>query len=274
LGLNMANNIIFLGTAGDSITYGKQFRASGGIVIKTDSNQLHIDPGPGALVRAMQTKINIRETTGVLVSNHSIIRSNDLNALISGMTYSGLDHKGVVVAHKNVIEGNEEIKPIIRNKCFDYVEKAITLEIGRKVGINDAEILATKSFGSNSMGFKITTTDFILGYTSDTEFRVELAEEFENVNILIVNCKNPEGIKEKGSMNTNDIIKLLEKIKPELTVITGFGIKMIEHDPINEARKIQKATGCQVMAAKDGLIINPTSYSAKNKQSRLKSFIQ
>lgn len=270
----MGDNIIFLGTAGDSIIYSKQFRASGGIVIKTDNNQLHIDPGPGCLVRAMQTKVNIRETTGILVSNYSILRSNDLNALISGMTYSGLDHKGVVAAHKSIIEGTEGLKPLIREECFNYVEKAIALETGKKVGINDSEIFATKTFNSEAIGFKITTSGFILGYTSDTEFRAELAEEFEDVNILIINCKNPEGFKEKGSMNTTDIIKLLEKIKPELTVITGFGIKMIEHDPINEARKIQKATGCQVMAAKDGLIINPTSYSAKNKQSRIKSYIQ
>ncbi len=270
----MANNIIFLGTAGDSIIYGKQFRASGGIVIKTDNNQLHIDPGPGTLVRAMQTKINVRETTGILVSNYSILRSNDLNALISGMTYSGLDHKGVIAAYTSIIKGSESLRPLIRNECFNYVEKAIALETGKKVGINNAEIHATKTFNADSIGFKIITLDFVLGYTSDTEFRAELAEEFEDVNILIVNCKNPEGIKEKGSMNTADVIKLLEKIKPELTVITGFGVKMIEHDPINEARKIQKATGCQVMAAKDGLIINPTSYSAKNKQSRLKSYIQ
>ena len=268
----MTNNIIFLGTAGDSITFGKQYRASGGIIIKIDDTQLHIDPGPGTLVRAVQMKINVRETTGILVSNDSILRSNDLNALISGMTYQGLDHKGVIVTQKRIIEGDDETTPLIKRECLSFVEKAIGLEVGKKVGINDCEVHATKTFGTDSVGFKIITPDCVIGYTSDTEFRAELIDEFEDVNILIINCKNPEILKEKYSLNTLDVIKILEKIKPNLTVITGFGIKMLEHDPINEARKIQKATGCQVMAAKDGLTINPLSYSARSKQKRLHKF--
>lgn len=267
------NNIIFLGTAGDSLIYGKQYRASGGIVIKTNNNQLHIDPGPGTLVRAAQMKINIRETTGILVSNNTVLKSNDINALISGMTYSGLDHKGVVVAHRSILEGTEEVSPMIRRDSINFVEKTISLDEGKKVAINDSEIYATKTFNTNSIGFKIVSPDFIIGYTSDTEYRAELADDFKDVNILIVNCRNPENVKEKGTMNSNDIIKLVEKVKPALTVLTGFGIKMIEHDPINETRKIQKTTGCQTMAAKDGLIIDPTSYSAKNKQSRIRSYI-
>jgi ribonuclease BN (tRNA processing enzyme) len=268
----MVNDIIFLGTAGDSKLFGKQYRASGGIVIVTNNTQLHIDPGPGSLVRAVQMKVNVRETTGILVSNNTILKSSDVNALISGMTYEGLDHKGVVVAQRNVIEGNEDDHPTITRECLSYVEKAIGLEVGQKVGINDTEVLATKTFGTESIGFRITCPDFIIGYTSDTEYRAELASSFENVNVLIVNCKNPESIKEKSSMNTTDIISLVEKVKPSLTILTGFGIKMIEHDPISEARKIQKETGCQVMAAKDGLRINPTAYSAKNKQKRLQGF--
>jgi len=268
----VVNDIIFLGTAGDAILFGKQFRASGGIVIVTNNTQLHIDPGPGSLVRAVQMKVNVRETTGILVSNNTILKSSDVNALISGMTYEGLDHKGVIVAQKNVIEGSEDDHPTITRECLSYVEKAIGLESGQKVGINDTEVYATRTFGTDSIGFKIACPDFTIGYTSDTEYRAELANAFEGVNILIVNCKNPEVVKEKNSMNTTDIINLVEKVKPALTILTGFGIKMIEHDPINEARKIQKETGCQVMAAKDGLRINPTDYSAKNKQKRLQGF--
>ncbi len=269
----MINNIIFLGTAGDSIIYGKQYRGSGGIIIKTPNTQLHLDPGPGSLVRAAQMKINIRETTGILVSNTTILKSNDLNALINGMTYSGLDHKGVIIADKKVIEGDEENPPLINRECLSFVEKAIGLEVGKKAAINDIEVHAVKTFGTESVGFKIITPNYVIGYTSDTEYRAELAEEFKDINIFIVNCKNPEGVKEKGTLNTLDVIKLVEKIKPDLTILTGFGIKMLEHDPINEARKIQKTTSHQTMAAKDGLIINPNSYSAFNKQSRLKSYI-
>ena len=52
----MQAKIIFLGTGGDSIVVGKQLRASGGIILQIDDNQFHIDPGPGALVRARQER--------------------------------------------------------------------------------------------------------------------------------------------------------------------------------------------------------------------------
>ena len=47
---------------------------------------------------------------------------------------------------------------------------------------------------------------------------------------------------------------------------------MIEADPISEAREIQKITGCQVIAAKDGTSINPATYAAKASQKTLRSY--
>jgi ribonuclease BN (tRNA processing enzyme) len=269
----MINNISFLGTAGDSIVYGKQFKASGGIVIRTNNNQIHIDPGPGALVRAAQMKINIRETTGIVITNNTTLASNDLNALISGMTYEGMDNKGVVIAKKEVIQGNEENIQILKKECFNYVEKVISLEEEQKVGINNTEITAIKSANNKSIGLKILTDTFTLGYTSDTEYFAGIADLYKGANIMILKCKNPEKLQEKNSLNTLDCIKILEKVKPKVAIITGFGIKMLEENPLNEARKIQKATGVQTMAAKDGLIINPDSYSVKNKQPRLNKYL-
>jgi len=266
------NNIIFLGTAGDSIIYGKQYRSSGGIIFKLSGIQLHLDPGPGALVRASQFKINIRETTGILISSPSVLRSNDINALIGGMTYDGLDHKGVVVGLFLSIQDSEN-SSIIRSESFSFVEKVISLKPDQKVGINNIDILAKKSFGDlNSINFKIYSPEFVIGYISESIYDSKLIEDFSDVDILIVNCKNPESVKSSKSLNTLDVIKLVEGIKPSLTVITGFGIKMLESDPIIEARKIQKTTGHQTIAAKDGLVLNPGSYATKSRQSRLGNF--
>ena len=44
---------------------------------------------------------------------------------------------------------------------------------------------------------------------------------------------------------------------------------MIKADILNEARHIQKETGVQVIAAKEGMVINPISYSANLKQKTL-----
>jgi len=70
-------------------------------------------------------------------------------------------------------------------------------------------------------------------------------------------------------MNSEDVIELLKKIRPKLAIITGFGIKMIQANPLYEAREIQHASKVQVIAARDGLSINPVSYSATLRQKTL-----
>ena len=42
----------FLGTGGARWVVAKQIRSSGGFWLQTDGANIHVDPGPGALVRA------------------------------------------------------------------------------------------------------------------------------------------------------------------------------------------------------------------------------
>jgi len=41
-------SIIFLGTGGDEYVVGKQLKGSGGIIVRVEGYQFHIDPGPAA----------------------------------------------------------------------------------------------------------------------------------------------------------------------------------------------------------------------------------
>ena len=70
-------------------------------------------------------------------------------------------------------------------------------------------------------------------------------------------------------------LKILSKLinkKPKLVIMTHFGIKMLKADPLYEARKIQKKTGIQIISAKDGMVINPISYSSGLRQKTLKMY--
>ena len=267
----MKAKIVFLGTGGDSIVVGKQLRASGGFILQMDDIQFHIDPGPGALVRARQEDINLRENTALFVSHSHINHCNDVNAVVSAMTHAGLDKIGVLVGNKTVIEGEGEIKPYVTDFYKNCVEKAIALESGAKIGINNIDIkaLPTKHSDINCIGFKFFTPEFTLTYSSDTAYSSDLLEIYKNSDILILNIINPFGIKQSGIMNTNDAIKLLSKLKPSLAIIQHFGIKMLSANPMTEAREIARKTKVQTIAAKDGLIVNPLSYAAKSKQKTL-----
>jgi ribonuclease BN (tRNA processing enzyme) len=270
----MANAVIFLGTGGDSIVVGKQLRSSGGIILQLEENQFVLDPGPGCLVMAKQANISIRETVAVLASHGHTNHANDLNAVLEALSVSGLDRIGVLVTSKKVVDGDEKEIPALKKRSHDFVERVLALEPGTRIGINNINIFTTKTkhFDSEGIGFIFDTPKYRIGYTSDTEFTDEIADQYKDCQILILNCKYPASEKHEGHLNTIDAANFIARAKPKLSVITHFGIKMIHADPIFEAREMQRQTGLDVMAAVDGLIINPMSYSAKMKQESLESF--
>lgn len=269
----MQPSIIFLGTGSGSVVMGKQLRATGGIVLQVDEHQLHIDPGPGALNSAKQFYVNMRETTCVLVSHAHIGHCNDVNAVISAMTHAGLDKKGVLAGNDLLINGDKFTNPYVTQFHKKCMEKYVVLSAGKKLGIDDIEIKATSTKHSiDNLGFKFQTNQFTLSYLSDTAYTPELIEEHKGSEIVILNVVNPFDEKTRHNLNSNNAVKLIEKLNPKLAVINHFSIKMLKADPLLEARKIHHKTKTQVIAAKDGMVINPLSYSAKRKQRTLKSY--
>ncbi len=269
----MNNSILFLGTGGDSIVVGKQIRASGGIVLKFGETMFMLDPGPGALVRSKQYDVNLREITAVLVSHNHVNHSSDLNAVISAMTYSGIDKRGILVADVETLNGSANEKPVISNFHKTLVERFIEMKPGTKIGINDVNIVATTAkHAPSSVGFKFYTDKFTVSYTSDTELCKELCEDHKDSDIIIINCKYPLELSQEGHMNAEDVINFLQKTKPKLAILTHFGIKMLDADPIYLAREIQKKTESQVIVARDGMSVNPISYASSLNQKKLDSF--
>ncbi len=268
-------SIIFLGTGGDEFVVGKQIRGSGGIVVQVEGYQFHIDPGPGALVRAHQAGINLRENTAVIVSHAHINHCTDANAVMAAMSHNGFDVNGVLISNMTFAHGSEEAKmlPTLTDFHKNCVERVIVARPCQRIGIETVEIQTLKAFHKDpgAMGFKLITPKFTMIYSGDTKYDKELIEQYKKSDILVLNVVYPAGADEKESDNLcfEDALKIIEKTQPKLVVMTHFGKKMLSADPINEARELQKATGVQVLAATDGMSINPVSYSADAKQRTL-----
>jgi ribonuclease BN (tRNA processing enzyme) len=257
------SKIIFLGTAGDALVTGKQVRASAGIIIEYNDDSLYLDPGPGTLVRARQYGINLRNLTAILISHNHMNHANDVNAVISSMTNGGLDPKGVLIGNKTLFKGNEFSEPYLRERYKEYLEKSIELKRNQKVGINDFNIQALETFHTepDAIGFKIKTNDFTIVYSGDTAYDKKLIKSYDPCDILILNVPNPGDNEREGHLNSKDAIELVKNVSPNLVIITHFGVKMLSSDPLYEAREIHKETGIQVMAATDGMVIDPQHYS-------------
>lgn len=263
------SSIVFLGTAGDTYVLSRQLRSSGGIILQIGENQFHIDPGPGALVKAKEFGVSLRATTAILVSHAHLNHAADLNAVIDAMTYRGFDKKGVLLGSYTVINGSGAHHPILDNFYKKCVERYIVVQPHQHIGINDVEIQALPCDHSDpsAVGFKFFTKEFTLSYSSDTSYSRKLADYYKNSQILILNIPSVKG--NGKNLSLSDAMKVVSEVKPRLCIITHFGISMLEMDPLEAARDIQRDTGIQTIAAKDGMIINPVSYSVSQGQTTL-----
>lgn len=257
LNLSMDSKIIFLGTAGHDAV-GKQAAASGGIVIQTEKHQIHIDPGPCTLIRALQTKINLKETDILLVSHNHLSHCNDMNLVIQKMTNYHQEKRGTLITTKEVLP------MIIQNN----LKEVVALEPGKTHEVDTIRIRALKAIHSaETIGFKIFTPKFVVVYSADTSYSSDLIEEYKGADILILNVLGDE--KTKYNLNTDDAVKIINKVDPKLTIITHFNNDTLSKDPLYRAREMQKATNHQIIAATDGLEIEPISYAATSNQKTL-----
>ena len=95
----MENFIKFLGTAGARFVVTKQLRASGGLWISYRGTAVHLDPGPGALVRALSSRPALSPSSlgAILVSHRHIDHANDCNIMVEAMTEGGTKKRGLVM---------------------------------------------------------------------------------------------------------------------------------------------------------------------------------
>lgn len=269
----MKHLITFLGTGQGPMVIGKQIRASGGIVVNTYDHQIHIDPGPSSLAMAKKYYINPRATSVILVSHSHLNHCNDVNTVIDAMTFGGLDKKGILISNNSLVNGSENKPPYLTKFHKNCLERFIVLKPNQKAAVDNVEIHTT--FAKHSvecMGFKLVTPEYAISYLSDTTYSAEIGKQHLGSDILILNVVNPDNSKSKYNLNTEDAIRIISEVQPRLSVITHFSEQMLNQDPLMQARSINRATKRQVVAAKDGLTLNPRTYSSKKRQQKLRYY--
>ena len=265
----MTDRIIFLGTGGGRIVLANQFAATGGFVIQTEGKQIWIDPGPGALVRAKQFGVRPKNTDIIYVSHHHLDHANDLNALIDVMTLGGIYKKGILISTPTTIDGTGDDGPILLKYYRKFLDEVHVVKTGDTVNMKNLRFTATPiqhdvEYGS---GLKLETSKFTLSYVGNSAPIIdELAKAHLGADILIMDVLKPGNQKWKTHFCTQDAIDLTQKVKPQLSVLTHFGAKMIRENPVYEAREVQKQTNIRTIAAQDGMRIDLEGF--KNVQKK------
>ena len=250
--------LIFLGTGGGRFVTVTQKRWTGGIRFIADNFHMQLDPGPGAIVRSVEEKLDPMKVKAVLVSHDHPDHYTDAEVFIEAMTRGMTKRGGYLIAAHSVLFGNEVCEASISKYHQSLLEAVMDAKPGQSFDLNGVKITATKAMHSDpdAVGFRF---GFLgvgeVGYTSDTQYFDGLGGLYAGTRLLILCTMRPRGAPWKYHMSTEDAAKLISEAKPETAVLTHFGAKMIFSSPPAEAKFVEQQTGIRTIAATDGMQI-------------------
>ncbi|HPR40949.1 MAG TPA: MBL fold metallo-hydrolase [Candidatus Methanofastidiosa archaeon] len=251
--------LIFLGSGGGRFMTITQKRYTGGFFLE-DGVKVHVDPGPGALLKSWENGLDPRELDALLVSHSHIDHCNDANIMIEAMTNGCTSKRGTIVASDSVINSDSRI---ILERYFDALERIELLKPGEKTLIEDLEVTGTPTMHSDpsTIGFRFETSAGVVSYISDTQFFPDLQKWHEGARVLILSITRPAKNRIPYHLNTNNAIRLVRDINPEIMVMTHIGMKLHMQGAEADLKEIEDATGVKTMIASCGrkLLIDKSS---------------
>jgi len=271
--------LVLLGTGGGRFATITQKRRTGGIRILYEKLNVHVDPGPGALVYSLEAGLDPQKVNGILISHCHPDHYNDAEVFIEAMTHGMTKKRGMLAAARSVLNGNKQCEPSISKYHQSTPAQVIYAKPGLTFNINSLKVVVAEARHTDpdAVGFRFETPDLgDIAYTSDSEYFEGIGKPYQGVRLLLLCVMRPAGSPWKGHMTSDDAVQILGEAKPEMAVLTHFGMQMIFKGPANEARFIQEKTGIPTIAGSDGMCITvgeKIQVKTPKKQRGLNEFV-
>jgi phosphoribosyl 1,2-cyclic phosphodiesterase len=249
-------DIHFLGTGGGRFAMTTQRRRTAGIRLVHGGTQVHIDPGPGALVFSNWAGLSPQSLDGLVVTHCHPDHYGDAEVFIEAMTHGTTNKRGLLAATTSVLWGSEGVGPSVSAYHRGLVGEVVEMQPGTEFSVNDLGFTATEARHSDpsTVGLLIKTPGLgTVGYTSDTGYFAELGSIYRGTRLLVLCVMWPRAQRLEKHLSTDEAEKILLEARPGCAVITHFGMRMLNAGPEEKAAHLEEATGVPVVAAVDGL---------------------
>ncbi len=238
-----------MGTAGARFMVAKQLAASGGLYIEEGQTRLACDPGPGAIVQYAKRKIDLTRLDGILVSHRHLDHSGDVNVMVEAMTEGGFRPRGRLLCPSDALDDD----PVVLRYLREWPDEVVRLEPEKSYRVGAIEFTTSPRHvhGAETYGFRFGDR---LGWVTDSGYYPGLSEQ-HRARVMILHTVLIEHRPELPHLGIDDAARIITEARPELAIITHFGMTVWRAHPWEVAAKLTEATGVQVKAARDGMTI-------------------
>ena len=249
-----ADSVKFLGTAGARIVVSTQLRHSGGLLYFARGARLWVDPGPGALVRALASrpKIDPAKVDALLITHRHLDHAGDATAVLEAMTGGGYRPRGTLLAPADALDD----EPVVFRYAQRFARRVERLREGGAWELAPGLVLSTPlahAHGVETYGYRLAWDGFTLGHVVDTLWLDTLPSAYAGVDLLVVNVTRlAGGDPELLHLGADDAERLIAAVRPRLAVLTHFGMQLLRAGPDAVALGISERTGVPTVAARDG----------------------
>jgi ribonuclease BN (tRNA processing enzyme) len=255
--MGVADTLKFLGTAGARFVVSTQARHSGGLVWTLSGTTIWVDPGPGALVRALASRprVDPARTDALVVTHRHLDHAGDATAVVEAMTRGGFGRRGALYAPRDALE--EE--PVVYRYAQPFVARRALLAPGSRHEVAAGVFLETPlahDHGVETYGYRLSAPGFVAGHVVDTYWMDALPEAYAGVDLLVVNATREKGRDRRYlHLGADDAERLVREIRPRLAILTHLGMQLVRAGPERIALGISERTGIPTVAARDGWLL-------------------
>lgn len=238
-----------MGTAGGRVSTFKYLRKSGGFILKIKNTFIHVDPGPGAFLNILPLGFRPWEMDMFVLSHIHLDHSADINTMLESAKV-GAKGEVAIGAPKDAFYGDSKV---ILDFLIKKVDKYFVFEENNFYIWKDAKIdVLKKHTHQGAITYGLVFNDKI-AYHPCAKFEPNVVNYYpKNIDTMILNTTFYTKRQNIDHLSKDDVIEILNMIKPKKAIITHFATDMINADPNNVAKEIEKATNTPTIAAYDG----------------------
>jgi ribonuclease BN (tRNA processing enzyme) len=221
-----------------------------------DKNIL-IDPGPGSLIRIFERGLEPRDLNAIVLSHRHLDHVADIASVVESATDSNKNKLDLLLAPIDAVDGDDPVVLKYTKKGFKKIE--IT-ELGKTIEYENIKIKPLIKHihqGADTYSLQFEYNNKIFIYVACGRFYEDMLYAYpENPDVMVFNTTFVKPNLNYYHLSAEDVERIIEKVKPKLTILTHFSVQMLRYTPFKIAKEMSDRTGLKVMAAHDGLKVD------------------